>query len=559
MTVSMSESPANPPGPFPPRYRTEAEGQFLERKSCFNRRGRTLKPLAWRSVAEAIAETVVAFANADGGELVVGLDDDGAISGIPYPPGFLAKFADVPESRILPPLRTRSTVYEVDGKTVLHFEVDSSRRVHRTTSGKHLYRDKDTNLPVDAEFISHLKALKRETLTEHAIIPDAALADLREDLIRGVIAKMDPSLGIRDALLQLGLAEPSNGQLRITFAALLLFGRDAQRWHPKAHVEYLRFRGNRREHGRRLNMIARKSVIAPLVELPTRLVEVVLPEIGQRQILHDLFFTERAEYPPFVWQEALVNAVAHRNYGLRGTPIELHHYDDRLEVVSPGIPVPPITLQALRGGGGGHASRNPLIVRVLTLLGLMREIGEGVPRMFAEMAENGLHPPEFDEGPAGCLTVTLRNAPVWDEGIRAWLAGFKDRGLTPNQMRLFVMARQQGGRFTSAQYQTLVGADIYTASREIKELIRKELVSLEKKGGRVYRLTRSDRPLPPDDYRRIASELRVRERLTNRDLRGIWGTDRQSALRRARQLVDSGWLRAEGERRGRRYLAGPKA
>lgn len=412
---------------------------------------------------------------------------------------------------------------------------------------------------MDAEQIAHLKALKRQILTEHAIIPGAEVSDLREDIVRRVAEKLEPGLSDGDALLKLRLAEPSNGHLRLTFAALLLFAKDPERWHPKAHVEYLRFRGSERGHGARLSLIGRQSIVAPLAELPQRVIDAVRPHIGQRQILHDLFFTERAEYPQFAWEEALVNAIGHRDYGLRGTPIEIHHFEDRLEVISPGSPVPPVTLEALRQGGGRHASRNPLIVRVLTVLGLMLEVGEGVRRMFAEMSDSGLRPPEFEDAPKGWLTVRLRNVPIWDEKTRAWLSGFKDKKLSQNQMRLLAMARQQEGRFTSAQYQKLVGCDIYAASQDIKELIRKSLVRLEKKGGRLYRLVQEGREAPPEDFNRVAGELAAKKRLTNGDLRRIWEADRQSALRRAQRLMEEGWLRTAGAGRGSHYVAGPKA
>ena len=546
-------------GVLPSRYRNEKEGQFLERKSCFNRKPKTPKPLPLKKISAEIAETLVALANADGGELIVGLDDDGKTSGLPYTERQLSNLVNAPASRIVPALEARSWVYDEAGRQIVVFEVGSSSVAHRTTSGKYLYRDHDKNQPMDAERIAHLKALKRQTLTEHAIIPDASLADFREDLIRRVSDKIEPGLSPRDALIRLRLAEPSNGHLRGTFAALLLFAKDPEKWHPKAHVEYLRFRGVSREHGAKLNVIGRQSIVSPLVELPEKIVAAVAPHIGQRQALYDLFFTERAEYPKDAWEEAIVNAVAHRDYGLRGTPIEIHHYDDRIEVMSPGTPVPPMNITALRGGGGGHASRNPLIVRVLTLTGLMREIGEGIPRMFFEMAENGLHAPEFNERPHGCLTVTLRNAPIWDEKTRAWLARFKDKQLSPNQLRLLVLARQQDARFTSAHYQKMAGIDIYTASQDIKDLIRKGIVRLERKGGRVYMLSVEPQSSEPEDFQSLAALLAKKKSLSNQDLRQIWGADRQAALRRAKRLVEEGWLIAEGQRRGRRYVRGPKA
>jgi ATP-dependent DNA helicase RecG len=94
-----------------------------------------------------------------------------------------------------------------------------------------------------------------------------------------------------------------------------------------------------------------------------------------------------------VWQEGIVNAVAHRDYSIQGTQIEIWMFDDRMEIRSPGLPPLPVTLEALNSGQAVHVSRNPRIARVLAELGFVRELGEGVPRMIAEMERQGFYPP----------------------------------------------------------------------------------------------------------------------------------------------------------------------
>ena len=97
-------------------------------------------------------------------------------------------------------------------------------------------------------------------------------------------------------------------------------------------------------------------------------------------------------------------------------------------------------------------------------------------------------------------------------------------------MRLLVMAKQQGGKFSSAQYQKLTELDLYTASQDIKDLIRKGIVRLERKRGRVYVLFTGTRLAMPEDFKSLAAELAAKKRLSNEDLRRIWEADRQSAL-----------------------------
>lgn len=294
---------------LPEHCRTSPEGQFLERKSCFNKRTKTPKPLPLKKVSAEIAETLVAFANADGGEIIVGLDNDGAPSGLPFNDKQLAKLLEIPSSRIEPPLSAKPEIFLCGTRKVLLFETGPSLVTHRTTAGRYLCRDHDMNLPMDAEWIAHAKALKKQILTEHAFVPGAGIADLREDLVQRVAEKFRPGIAAKQALIELRLAEPQNGDVRLSFAALLLFAKDPERWHEKAYVEYIRFRGTQREHGAKLNIVQRERISAPLAELSEKVVEKIKPHIGRRQALHELFFSENAEYPQFAWQEAMVNAV----------------------------------------------------------------------------------------------------------------------------------------------------------------------------------------------------------------------------------------------------------
>lgn len=285
----------------------------------------------------------------------------------------------------------------------------------------------------------------------------------------------------------------------------------------------------------------------------------IKPHVKARQRLHDLFFNETLEYPTFAWQEAVVNAVAHRDYGLTGTAIDVHKYDDRLEVISPGAPPEPVTVDELRAARPVHAARNPLIVRVLTDLGHMRELGEGIPRMFDEMERAGCNPPEIDLDGSSRLHVTLRNEVVFDAETVAWLERYGDAGLTRDQRRLLAWAHSHGGAFTSREYQKLAHTDIYGASRDIKDLIRRGLVVSEKKGGRVYRvIERATLVVVPEQLRPLTETLRTRGFIKNFDVREILGVNRRRALALLTAWADHRWLTRQGERKATKYFPGPE-
>ncbi|MFB3108018.1 MAG: ATP-binding protein, partial [Candidatus Binatia bacterium] len=209
--------------------------------------------------------------------------------------------------------------------------------------------------------------------------------------------------------------------------------------------------------------------------------------IRERMVLHDLFFRERLEYPTFAWQEALVNAVAHRDYTLTGASIEVWMFDDRIEVRSPGLLPSPVTLEQLRLHKRVHFSRNPLLVRTLGDLGYLQEMGEGVPRIFQEMEHYGLRPPELStEG--FFFTVTLRNTPVYDEATLKWLNQFSRFQISQRQRRLLVYAYAHAKALSTKDYQRIAEVDRDTAYREIRTLVKLGILSPVKPKSRTYRI-----------------------------------------------------------------------
>src|SRR3990172_11395780 len=99
-------------------------------------------------------------------------------------------------------------------------------------------------------------------------------------------------------------------------------------------------------------------------------------------------------------------------------------FDDRLEIRSKGLLLEHVTLNKLLRRERVHASRNPLLVRVLTDSGYMRETGEGIPRMFDVMEKNGLYPPEISIIAESVFCVTLKNQPMYTPEDMEWLLKF---------------------------------------------------------------------------------------------------------------------------------------
>ena len=535
----------------------QQEGQFFERKSCFDRSQGKVRRRPVRDVAWDVAETLAAMANADGGALVLGIEDDGAVSGADYPEDRLKILRSAPKTHIKPAVKARIREGKLNEKPVLLFEVDWSMEAHQLTDGRYLLRIDDKNVPFPATDIEAMKEGKRRRVTETRFVSEATLADLDLALIDRLGERQGMRASSEEILAHYRLAEGRNGRTVLTMAALLLFGKDPGRWHPRCGIDFVKYEGTDRRVGAALNIIKRERIDGPLVLLIEKAYETIRPHLRERQHLVDLFFEEKLEYPTFAWQETIVNAVAHRDYRYEGLGIEIWMFDDRLEIRSPGELVEPVTLERLLRRERIHASRNPRIVRVLSDFGYMREQGEGIPRIFEAMERDGLYPPGIRLEAEAIFTITLRNTVAYSPETLRWLAQFETQGLNGNQKRILVYAKEHQNAFTSREYQKLVGADIYQASRDIKDLIGKGLVKLPQKGGRIYELlsvVSGATAEKPPEY--VALEVVLKENgfIKNEDIRKILRVSVRQATRIASRLVADGWLRSEGYLKMRRYF-----
>ncbi|MDH3442600.1 MAG: putative DNA binding domain-containing protein [Deltaproteobacteria bacterium] len=463
-------------------------GQFLEFLSAFeHRRGSSTKKTE-EDLTREIARIVSGMANADGGTLLVGAEREKSITGIPFSEEGLNNLIQAPLALLAPPVTVMTEKLRLGNLLLLKFEVPPSVEVSRVAGGRSFYRIATETPSLPAEQIQSLKEAKNHVIYERQQPLNASWEDLDIQVVETFTSKLnDPRPA--EQLLNQGyhLCDASQGRPAPNIAGLLLFARDPTLWHARCGIDFVKYEGAERRHGAALNVVKRIRFEAPLVRLVGEAVGRIKEHIRERTILHDLFFRERLEYPAFAWQEALVNAVAHRDYAITGASIEVWMFDDRLEIRSPGLPPPPVTLEQLRQHKTIHFSRNPLIVRTLADMGYLREIGEGVPRMFEEMEQHGLQPPEFStEG--FFLVVTLRNRPVYDEQTLRWLNKFSASQINWRQRRILAYAYCHGKTFSTAEYERVTEVDRDMAYRDIRGLVKSGIVAPLKPKSRSYRI-----------------------------------------------------------------------
>ena len=541
------------------RYLAEEEGPYYDRKSLWDRSGPTPKVRDRSTVREEIAEYLAAFANADGGLLILGVEDDGTPTGHNYPEEAILSFLKAPEEKVQAPLHPRVQIITINGHELLLFEIESApEAVH--CKGKCPYRTGDQVVSLPQEVINGLKKTYQLVSFEQRPGPEFVDQDLDLELAKKVFSRTPfQDRTLEENFTRYGLAVRRYGKLIWRNAGILLFGREEQfaSYHPRAGVRVFRVEGKERKHGRERNVIEQRFE-GPLPKLIDNVRDHIRTLVRKSEKLHDLFFREMPEYPEFAWQEALINAVAHRDYAITTREIEVWIFDDRMEVKSPGGLVEGITLEKLRERKSIHASRNPLIVRVLVDYSLMREEGEGIPRMIEEMENSFLHLPEL-ELTSGDFQVRLRNTPIFEIGSPEWVNFVKGLPITERQRRVLVAKGREG--FTNNDYQDLNQSDRDTAYREIQELIEKGIVELSGKGrGAKYHLSLSVSrtvTLVTKRLPRLREHLAVKDFISNANYRTLFNLSRNQARQELKFLCERGYLQLTGERRGAKYQKGP--
>jgi len=329
------------------------------------------------------------------------------------------------------------------------------------------------------EQVAALKKARISTLFERSIVPDVHLGDLDEQLLERFRESVGASSSAtcEQILIEHNLAIGDGVRTRLTMAACLLFGKPPMvRFHERCGISFRRFEGTEVLTGTRNNEVQDVPIEEPLPRLIDKTFELLRNQIKVSRKLRDLFFEERPEYPTLAWQEAVVNAVAHRNYFYRGNEIEIRMFDDRIEVKSVGLPQEPVKIEDLQQGKSVRASRNPRIMRTLKFLRYVRERGEGLPRMFEEMESSNLPTPEL-RADGEFFMVTLRNTPVFDAETMNWLRSFPLDRVNARQRRILANSYQSGrGYFVLGEYSDINRVSKETAQKEIRALVEQGIV-----------------------------------------------------------------------------------
>jgi ATP-dependent DNA helicase RecG len=251
----------------------------------------------------------------------------------------------------------------------------------------------ESTLPTDKVRFERQEIKSREY--DSQFVDGANVTDLDVRLLQGTANQYIKGLSVERYLQQIGLAEYAQNGLRLRRAALLLFAKDIDRWHPRCQVRFLKVAGNDLEAGEKYNVVSDDTVKGNIFELVIKSWEHLRSYLAYKtEFGADAKFIQKYIYPEDAVRETILNATAHRDYSI-ANPIEIYIFNDRMEIKSPGALLSNLTVSNLYQLEGSHESRNALIAKVLRENEFMRELGEGMKRIFDLMRQQDLVKPEL--------------------------------------------------------------------------------------------------------------------------------------------------------------------
>ena len=399
------------------------------------------KRVSGKMVGKAL-DTICAFANTEGGILVLGIADPASASGkarlfgIEENPEALDELSRKVTTQFNPALarvqwwRLPCTLHDGKPGHVVLLRVEKSDAVHSIVDDGTWVRMGVSNREMTAAEIADLHYRRGVRSATGEPVP-VALEMLDTDAWRRFVAARGLRAGtFPEQLQRIGLATKVGSEIQPMRAAVLLFADEPggllAAHDTRADIRLMVYDGKAALPGATPNLRKQpKTIRGPLIDQIDTAIKTVLDELAQGLTLSGSGFEAKHVYPERVVKEAIVNAVIHRDYRLN-RDIFIRIFDDRIEIESPGVF--PGSITPANVARAGSKARNPLIAQNLREFPIAPNIdaGEGVKMMFAEMAAAQLYPPQYSqntETAVESVTVTLLNLErpsVWNE-VSAWI------------------------------------------------------------------------------------------------------------------------------------------
>ena len=344
---------------------------------------------------KALAITIVAFANADGGDIAIGVSDKTRkIEGVDQHTEKLNELLRVPLDFCNPSVSITSDLLpctDKDGNEnhILLMHIPASSELHTNQADEAFMRVGDKSRRLSFEERIQLMYDKGERYYEDTAVYGATA----DDIDMAAVERYTELIGYTKSAMQYlhenngFLTTNAKGEEQVSVACILLFGKYPQKFFPRGRTRFIRYKGTEERVGAEMNVIKDVTFEGTILDQVKATIAYLETQVEEHTFLgqHGQFVTNR-DYPKFVIQEMVVNACCHRAYNIKGTEIQIKMFDNHLVFESPGRLPGTVKPSNIRHT---HFSRNPKIAQFLKAYDFVKEFGEGVDRMCRELEANG--------------------------------------------------------------------------------------------------------------------------------------------------------------------------
>lgn len=378
---------------------TKRENQYFERKGLGDK---DVNPTR-------IADELIGMLNADGGILAFGVSNSGEIQDLSNLGEKLSDYRNLVVDFIVPHGNIKLEEVRIDEKLVFIYHVDQDiERIFKRKDNENIFlRVDDKNRLLDRDAVRKLEYDKQIRKFEDEIDTNFDFNDIDLPLLNRYKEKLNYTGDPLELLVKRHLAIKRENLYLIKKAGILLFAKEPEKYITSASLRYIRYEGDTQLLGSEHNVVKDERFelnIPRIIDQVKKFLNTTLKDYYFLD-LESGRFAKVPEYPEEAWLEAIVNALCHRSYNIQGNAIYIKHFDDRLEFSNSGPLPAQVNIDNIRTE---RFSRNPRIARALEDMGFVRQLNEGVSRIYQSMEKSMLSSPEYIEKNSNVYLI-LRN------------------------------------------------------------------------------------------------------------------------------------------------------
>lgn len=413
-----------------------------------------------------LANEMVAFANADGGRILIGVSDSGEIKGLEKINEKDSQVYDFAHN--CDPTVTIQT--ETIGKALV-VEVEEGSELHKAPDGFYLRQGTNSQKLSKQEIIALMHERGEIVFDEKICREFNYPEDFDKDAFNEFLEKADitDNLNPKKLLINLGVAKEKEKEIQFTNAGVLMFAKNPKQFFIQAEIICGAYKSEKK-----VDLQDREVIEKPIILSIPKAEQFIFRNIKKKIAIEGLSRKEIPEVPEETIREAIVNALMHTDYRGVTESIHINIFPGRIEIQNPGGLVEGMRQEDL---GEKSRRRNPNIANILDKTAYAERMGTGVNRMKKAMKEANLPEPEFDTNTH--FKITLQREKEKE------VVKLTEAELNKRQKKALKTAYEEE-KITNSRYREVTGASKSTALRDLKNMVSKNLLEKKGKGKATY-------------------------------------------------------------------------